>query len=194
MAKREAAVPARAEQRIGPELKRLRERAGLSLRTLGDEAGFSASFLSQLENGQVSPSIASLEQIAGVLGVTLADLFTPPTEPGPAVVRAEARPSFHSSWSKARVAVLTPLATPHSIEALIVHLEPGGASGRQVDGHAWEQFVLVFDGSVELTLAGESTELRHGDSVWIPPRTPHRWQNRGATPSQILLVSPRSPR
>jgi hypothetical protein len=63
MAKREPAVPARAEQRIEPELKRLRERAGLSLRTLGDEAGFSASFLSQRENGQVSRSSPRVRRI-----------------------------------------------------------------------------------------------------------------------------------
>ena len=65
-----------AEQRIGPEIKRLRENADLSLRALAERAGFSASFISQLENGLVSPSIASLGKIASTLGVTLGDLFT----------------------------------------------------------------------------------------------------------------------
>jgi transcriptional regulator with XRE-family HTH domain len=48
-AKREDVVTS-AEERIGPELKRLREEAGLSVRTLAERAGFSASFISQLEN------------------------------------------------------------------------------------------------------------------------------------------------
>jgi transcriptional regulator with XRE-family HTH domain len=64
-------VVPQAEARIGEVLRQLRERQGLSLRTLAGRAGFSASFLSQLENGQVSPSIASLDRIAAELGVTL---------------------------------------------------------------------------------------------------------------------------
>jgi transcriptional regulator with XRE-family HTH domain len=75
------------ETRIGEILKRLREHYGMSLRTLASRAGFSASFLSQLENGQVSPSIASLDRIAGELGVTLATLFEASQAPVAAVVR-----------------------------------------------------------------------------------------------------------
>ena len=70
--KRARHTAAPIEQRLGPELKRLREAGGISLRLLADRAGFSASFISQVENGQASPSIASLEKIAATLGVTLA--------------------------------------------------------------------------------------------------------------------------
>ncbi|HLD42222.1 MAG TPA: helix-turn-helix transcriptional regulator, partial [archaeon] len=49
---------------LGSKLKKLREEAKLSLRDLCERIGLSASFLSQLELGQVSPSIASLENIA----------------------------------------------------------------------------------------------------------------------------------
>ena len=106
--KREAIASETAEQRIGPILKRLRESAGLSLRTFADQAGFSASFLSQVENGMVSPSIASLEKMASKLGVTLADLFSVETTTAAVVLRAHARPNFRSAWSKARIDALMP--------------------------------------------------------------------------------------
>ena len=118
--KREAGASATAEQRIGPALKRLRESAGLSLRTLADQIGFSASFLSQAENGVVSPSINSLEKMASALGVTLADLFSvEPTTEG-TVVRAHARPNFRSAWSKARIDALMPSGGSRTLEALMV--------------------------------------------------------------------------
>lgn len=191
MAKRDTAVSESAEQRIGPELKRLREQAGLSLRTLAERAGFSASFISQLENGQVSPSIASLEHIATVLGVSLVSFFTAPTQASPRLVRADDRPSFRSSWSKARISVLTPLDAPHAMEALVVTVEPGGASGKQSAGLGSEQLVFVFDGSIDLTMSDETISLERGDAAIVPARTPHRWHNRTSRRAEILLVTPR---
>ena len=44
---------------VGPELRRRRLELGLSLRELAEEADLSTGFLSQLENDQVSPSLAS---------------------------------------------------------------------------------------------------------------------------------------
>lgn len=194
MVKRGSPAAVSAEQRIGPELKRLREQAGLSLRTLAERAGFSASFLSQLENGQVSPSIASLEHIAHVLGVSLVSFFTPPEQPSPRLVRSNERPTFRSSWSKSRSGALTPLDAPHSMEALIVTVDPGGSSGRHGAGLAAEQLVVVFSGSIELTMGDDVVSLDHGDAVFVPARTPHRWHNRSSRAAEILLITPRGPR
>lgn len=180
------------EQRIGPELKRLREAAGLSLRTLAERAGFSPSFISQVENGQASPSIASLEQIAGTLNVTLADFFALPPTSDVVVVRADARPSFRSSWSRARIDALTPAGKAQPLEAIMVTLEPGGSSGKLVAGVAADQLAVVFAGRLTLTLAEDILQLATGDSVMIRARTPHRWQNAHQSAAQVLLVSPRA--
>ncbi|MBA3259711.1 MAG: helix-turn-helix transcriptional regulator [Gemmatimonadales bacterium] len=40
---------------LGESMRRLREEQQLSLRALAERTGFSASFLSQVENGQASP-------------------------------------------------------------------------------------------------------------------------------------------
>ena len=52
------------QQMVGAHVRRLRTDRGLSLRALAAETGFSPSFMSQVENGQVSPSISSMEKIA----------------------------------------------------------------------------------------------------------------------------------
>ncbi len=186
--------PENVEERIGPELKRLRESAGLSLRTLAERAGFSASFLSQLENGQVSPSIASLGQIAATLGVSLADFFASTSDQGIAIVRADARPTFRSWWSRGRVDALTPLAAPHVIEAIMVTLEPSGSSGKRPAGSPTEQIALVFDGRIALETSDRTLDLGRGDAAFIPAHTPHRWHNPNEEAAQVLLVSPRPAR
>jgi transcriptional regulator with XRE-family HTH domain len=182
---------ASTETHIGEVLRRLRERHGLSLRTLAGRAGFSASFLSQLENGQVSPSIASLDRIAAELGVTLADLFEASQAPSAAVVRADSRPGFTSSWSRARVESLTPPGDRRAFEAIAVTLAPRGASGKDVSGHPADQFAYVLKGPVTLLLGSETLSLASGDSVMIPRRSPHRWQNEGTAAAEVLLVSVR---
>ena len=184
-------VAVSTEARIGEVLKRLREQHGLSLRTLAGRAGFSASFLSQLENSQVSPSIASLDRIAAELGVTLADLFEASQEPVAAVVRATRRPGFTSSWSRARVESLVPAGERRPLEAVSVTLAPRGASGKHVTGHSTDQFAYVTKGPLTLFLGDDRLSLETGDSAIIPRRTPHRWHNDGAHAAQVLLVSTR---
>ena len=111
------------------------------------------------------------------------------------MIKANARPSFHSSWSKAQIAALTPLAMPHSIEALIVTiLESGGSSGKHLAGLANEQIAVVFDGRVELTIGADHVELERGDAVFIPARTPHRWHNPSAGAATFVLVATRTGR
>jgi transcriptional regulator with XRE-family HTH domain len=179
------------EARIGEVLKHAREGSGLSLRTLGMRAGFSASFLSQVENGQVSPSIASLEKICAALGLTLPGLFEESQAQTPVVVRAESRPGFNSSWSRARVESLSPASDRRSLAAIAVTLSPGGISGKHHTRHPADQFAYVLTGKLVLFLGDDRIELQEGDSVLIPSKSPHRWHNERDVSAQVLLVSSR---
>ena len=81
---------------IGPRLRGLRQTTRLSLRALAEQAGFSASFLSLVENDKVSPSVASLERIAAVFGLSLAEFFQGAEELPYQVVRRGERPAYAS--------------------------------------------------------------------------------------------------
>lgn len=61
--------PSEMTVNIGKDIRKRRKELGMSLRQLGEEAGLSVGFLSQVENDQVSPSLASLLAIATSLGV-----------------------------------------------------------------------------------------------------------------------------
>jgi quercetin dioxygenase-like cupin family protein len=171
---------------IGPVLKRLRLRAGMSLRTLASRAEFSASFISLLEKGQVSPSIASLERIAHTLGVTLVDLFREAHAPAEVVVRVASRPAFTSTWSRARIESLT--SGGEGVEALAVTLAPTGTSGAHPTEHTRDQFAYQLKGALTLLLGEERIGLKTGDAVTIPSGTAHRWQNDSRRLAQVLLV------
>src|ERR1700755_2174233 len=88
-----SAPEVRSEVDVGERLRDIRRLRRATLKTIADRAGVSESFLSQVERGRASASIASLRRIADALGVAVADLF----EQGPLrprVVRRNERPSL----------------------------------------------------------------------------------------------------
>jgi XRE family transcriptional regulator, regulator of sulfur utilization len=163
----------------------------MSVRALAAMAGFSPSFISQVENGQASPSIASLERLSSVLGVSLSGVFGSGRSEATAVVHAGQRRTLSSSWSCARIEALAPEHKGGSLEAVMITISPGGRSGSRPEGHPGEEFALCFSGSVVLTLHGSTQVLARGDSVAFSSATAHLWENRGDEVAQILIVSPR---
>src|SRR5512134_3680276 len=60
---------------LGARIRALRVARGETLRKLATQAGVTESFLSQVERGVASPSIASVQRIARALGASIAELF-----------------------------------------------------------------------------------------------------------------------
>ena len=72
----EAIVDALIEAKgIGQKIRRLRLKRSMGLVELGQEVGLSASFLSQLENGRVIPTLKNLARIALVFKKELSYFF-----------------------------------------------------------------------------------------------------------------------
>ena len=184
-------VNTRGAVAVGELVRTLRERRGLSLRQLATQSGFSPSFISQVEKGQASPSITSLEKIAAVLEVTLAEFFTDAEDSGPRIVTAGQRPNLTSSWSRARVEALGPTGPGHQLRPLLITFEPGGQSGKEPASAFQEEFAFVSEGEITLTLGETVHHLGRGDAVTIPPSTPHRWVNTSREPAQVVLVTAR---
>jgi len=175
---------------VGEHVRRARLRSGMTLRTLARETGFSPSFMSQVENGQVSPSISSMERIARVVGLTLGEFFSAVTGSGGEgglVVRVGDRQALSSRWSDAEIEVLS--APRARLEALLITLRPGGRSGKHPYAHPAEEFAVVVQGEVTLTLGPDEHRLRRGDAATILPDELRLWRNSSAAPARVLIVS-----
>jgi transcriptional regulator with XRE-family HTH domain len=183
-------MPRLKQQAVGDLVRRLREQRGLSLRALGGATNFSASFLSQLENGQVSPSISSMERIANTLGVTLGEFFSSlGSSEGGVVVRARDRVEMQSQWSQATVEALSPMSRGRLVEPLLITLDPGGRSGKHPAARPREEFAFVVEGEVELTLGPDTYRMRHGDAATILRGELRRWTNTGSGRACVLVVA-----
>jgi XRE family transcriptional regulator, regulator of sulfur utilization len=181
-----------AELKIGVRVKAERQRLGLSLRALAERAGFSASFLSQVELDQTTPSLASLAKLAQSLGVTLSALLAEQASPNEAtVLRAKDRSALRSDWSKASVSTLLPKGSDDRMSVMMIELEPGGRSGNPGNALSGQELALAIKGTVTLRLGDVEQRLSPGDSAYYDAAIGPRWSNTGKARCQILIVNVR---
>jgi transcriptional regulator with XRE-family HTH domain len=169
---------------VGERLRAIRRSRRCTLRTVATRSGLSESFLSQVERGRSSASIASLRRIADALGVSIADLFDLDGVPGPRVLRREERPAL-AFGVLGRKLLLTPRPL-QNLEVFVGELEVGGSTGEQPYAHGDSEELFV-------VLSGEVFQLEHGDSIDYRSSTPHRATNAGNDLAEVMwIISPPS--
>lgn len=175
--------------KLGARLRELRMHQRMSVRELAARTGFSPSFISQVEADQASPSISSLEKIAGQLGITLGQLFSSLENNPRAVVRHNEHSTYNSTWSRSIVEVLTDAAPERRLSAVRIAIEPGGASGSRPGPTLQDTFALVIVGSVRLTLEEEVYDLYPGDTAYLSQGDLFRWENVSSEQTILIVVN-----
>src|SRR4026207_51261 len=104
--------------------RRLGLGGGEALRALAAEAGVTESFLSQVERGVASPSIASVQRIARALGQSIPELFAADERPG-SLVRVDDRRRVVYQGLGAVDEFLT-RAPDGRLQVILSTIEPGG--------------------------------------------------------------------
>jgi transcriptional regulator with XRE-family HTH domain len=174
---------------VGQAIRRARQESGLSMRALALACGLSQPFLSAVERGGSTPSIATLYRLAEVLGTTPASLLPAPADGAVNVVRAgQGRlvPSSDQPGSAiGRVVFSDParhlevyeyvVAPTDDLEVWFEH--PGDTVLHLIDGTLRIEFDSVPD-----------VVLEAGDCVVHPGPIPHRWSVVGDCPVRLFLV------
>ncbi|MDY0830119.1 XRE family transcriptional regulator [Microbacterium sp. BG28] len=181
---------------IGRAVREERTRRQLSTRALAAAAGVSQPFLTNVENGRVMPSIASLYSLAGALGVSAAALL--PEQP----IRLEVVRAGGGSRIPMRDSDRSSGEDGETYTQLIA-----GARGRQLGAyrfelaagyedvtyaHDGEDIVHVLSGSLIYRYADhDDVELHPGDTLWVDARGAHSWMVPAAQTgtTEVLLIT-----
>jgi transcriptional regulator with XRE-family HTH domain len=177
------------EQSLGTSLRYLREQNGISQRTLAERTDFSASFLSQIENGQCSPSISSMEKIANALGATLGQFFLSANQQAVSIVRASDRAHVALDCSRAEIASPASLSDTSHFLAFMIEIKPGGQTGKEATPSFSDEFAIMFAGKAILKLKESEQTLECGDSVTVVAGTDRQWRNESDTLAEILVIT-----
>ena len=154
---------------IGRKIKNLRLRNGLTQQELADRAELTKGFISQLERGQVSPSVESLLDLIEILGST-GDYFEKVDEAGNS-----------RKW-------IVPNAQKNQMEPLLVVVQPH-ATLEEDNPHVGEEFGYCLSGRLALYLGDKVYHVKAGESFYYQAKTRHRIANPGAKPAKFLWIS-----
>jgi transcriptional regulator with XRE-family HTH domain len=153
---------------IGQRIKARRKRAGYSLRELASRTELTAAFLSQVERGQVNPSISSLRRIAEALEVSMLSFLAESAQAsGPKyspVVRVERRSKLNLPDSKVTYELLTP-DLAHKIEVVAGCISPGTGNVARPLREPTEEWIYVLSGALLITLGSDNYILNPGDTI-----------------------------
>ena len=171
---------------LGARIRALRLAQSATLRNLASQAGVTESFLSQVERGVASPSIASVQRIARALGTSIAELFAADESAG-SVVRLRDRRRIVYQGLGAVDEFLT-RSTDGRLQVIMSTIQPGGGTGDEAYTHESDEEVLVvLEGVLDLWVGAEHYRLEAGDAVTHSSRIPHRNTNPGPGVARILF-------
>ena len=178
---------------IGTKLRNLREQRGMTQRGFADRVGVTASFVSQVERNQISPSIASLMHMAAELNVDPSYFFLDARGDliDKALITPQARkpyfpPGVRSTGSS--VWALTAEVSGRRMDAFLVELPPGAESSAPLFYHKGEEFIMVLSGNVQIHFPSRTLEAAEGDTLYIDQSAPTGWKNAGKAACQLLWV------
>ena len=174
---------------LGQRIRRLRTVRHTTLAKLGQATGLTISFLSQVERDIVSPSIKSIQKIAGALGASAGALFDEPAQPHALVVRQQARPRTVNTKARAIVEGLASGLLQLSVEPKLLTIQPGGRLGADAMPRGSEVFGFVVSGRVELVQQQDERVVMHkGDSIYLRHPWPCTIVNGGPQRAELVWV------
>ncbi|HJB35931.1 MAG TPA: helix-turn-helix domain-containing protein [Candidatus Blautia merdipullorum] len=176
------------------KIREYRKQQNLTMKELAQEAGMSISYISQVERGEIDPSLSSLRRIASVLQVPLYLLLDDMEIRGNLTLRKEQQLIRCSEDGKVLYRFLSPLPSPEfSPQTLLIHFEvaPHAQDVAAPIRHHSEESIYVTEGTLTVQIGETEVVLNSGDSTVIEKDFPHICKNTGDVPVKgISAISP----
>jgi len=174
---------------LSARVRKLREQRGWSLETLSAACGVSRAMLSQIERGQVNPTLAVTFNIARAFEMSIGELVEMPgLTSSIQVIRAGDRAYDFRGDKDCRVRTLSPLNLEKDVEFYEVRLARGGVLRSAAHFTGTREFLAVQSGRVRIESGEDHEELGPGDSVSYRADVRHAIVNIGEGDAVVFLV------
>ncbi len=171
---------------VGNKLRVIREERGLSQRELAQRAGISTNAISLIERDENSPSVSTLQNLAGALNIRMSYFFDDHEPTQVLHVKADRRSAISSKGLQ--IEGLGGNLNYQEMEPFLVSLEPNSGSGERQVVHTGHELVYCLSGNVEYLIDGQIYSLEEGDFLLFEAHLPHLWRNVTDKDAVILLV------
>jgi len=179
------------ERAIGSQVKRYRKQLGLTVTELAERAELSSGMLSKIENGNTSPSLATLRALSIALNVPVTALFRQFEEQRDATfVRAGQGLLIERRGTRAGHQYQLLGHSIHSdvsVEPYLITLKED-SEVFPIFQHGGVEFIYVLQGIVDYRHADATYRLSPGDSLFFDADAPHGPEELVEVPVRFLSI------
>ena len=172
------------DKTMGERLALLRRSLGLSQRRAAELSGLTHGAICMIEQNKVSPSVASLQKLLCVYELPLSRFFAEEEARAPSVV-IKAEQLIELGSQGVSMKLVHNGNNRRQLGFMLETYAPGTDTGGQVK-HLGEEVGTVLEGSVVLSLAGQTYQLCAGDSYVIDTGEPHSFSNPSGQTCRIV--------
>lgn len=177
---------------LGRRIKSYRTSRGLAQTALAKQVGVTPSTISQVENGQIYPSIPALLKISELLSVDISSFFKVQEGESERIVFPEKdgwRVNIPGITGKGvNVNELIPRNKAIGFEPFVITFEPGAALKSHFFNHKGEEFGFVLNGSIKFNVDNSEKEVESGTIINLSYDTVSGWENGSGEVVRILWV------
>lgn len=182
----------RLERAIGHEVRIQRKKQGVTVADLAAATGISLGMLSKIENGNISPSLTTLQALARGLGVPLTALFRRYEEPRAAMhVRAGEGVDVERRGTRAghHYTLLGHAEASQGVvvEPYLITLSTSSDIFPTFQ-HAGMEFLYMLEGALGYRHRDKLYEMKPGDSLYFDADAPHGPEVLVTLPARYLSI------
>jgi transcriptional regulator with XRE-family HTH domain len=182
-----AAESEKGDEQLGLRVRQLRSIKGWTLKQLSEISSLNINTLSLIENGKTSPSIYTLQRLAGALDIPIKEFFEP-IETLKSVIFTPQDKRPRSLGEKTCISNLGKGLKSSTLEPFVLTMEKYATSGGRTLLHNGYEFVYCISGKIVYWIQEVDYTLNPGDSILFSAQLGHRWENINEGESQLLLV------
>lgn len=196
MVKKKRFDPGEAEAlRIGYKIKELRQKRRYTQQDLATKTGLTKSLISEIEQGEVSPPIATLIKLAKALKIGMASLFEEAeeslrislTRAGERMVMK--RRPHHQEGEVDYIYESLEMNKPEKhMEPFLVEFKPMDTSDMIFVSHGGEEFVYLLEGTLEFRSDDRVEVLNPGDTIYFESEINHSFRGLNRSAKAVVIV------
>lgn len=162
---------------IGNKLKDIRNKRNLSLDEVTKLTGVSKAMLGQIERGQSNPTVSTLWKIATGLKVSFSFFIDENQDDLKVVNQDEINPIIEDD-DKMRLFPIFPFDANKGFEIFTIELEPECNHISTPHNNGIEEYIIVTEGEIELSVNDKKFILKKGNSIKFVANKPHVYKNK----------------
>lgn len=174
----------------GQFLKKIRLKKKYTLKQVASKINITASLLSQIENGKITPSLKSLEDLLRFYAINLSEFFKQVEQKRYILLRNNEAETIRDQDRGYTLTLLASKLQNNALESFMVKMHTGASvevatTDEEVNG---ERIIYIINGKIKINIDNSETfELTHGDSINFKSYVPCKITTHSAEESFFII-------